>query len=590
MGGTKVVEKRSHAEMSKGHLGNIGKFQIIEKIGEGGSGQVYKCFDPDLQVLRAVKLPFDQTDEMNAQLDEARLQAGITHPNIVQIHSVERIDGKWAIIMDYAEGGSLRDRLESGKPLSVDDAVKYTAQIAGALREAHEKKVLHHDIKPENILFSKNGIPMVADFGIARIMRTSKREMSKIMGTVSYMAPEQLEGRADLRSDIWSIGVVLYEMLTGNSCFAGKTDPEVIKKIVMDKPRPIRELNPSLPEQLGNIVMRMLGKDPGERYQTFEEVVKDLDAFRVEKWVEKRKPLRWLVPLGVTIFLVACGVVYGGHTGLFQSFGPLLSGDQLENVPAAHIPEEALNLPLGEQLGLAKTYIDEGKFPLAYHLLGHVAAQSQDESLAAEAEYLKASVALHYMDLPNRALAEYKSLIQKYPGNRYAGNAHYFAGWIYYERKNDLKKAIMHLTTVLERYPESSAVQTAELLVKDAAKRLAEEGPNVGLVVKSFIGGFLPNNWMSLLLSILGFIPFLTSPIAWILTQYHKPEVDTSGGISSRQLLGRVIKTPGLKALVIIVIVSQIISFAVTQYQSRQDFENLAQALRQNGVAVKVHD
>ena len=585
---TEKFEKKDQTVPSNQYMGNLGKFQIVEKIGEGGYGEVYKCFDPDLQVFRAVKVPFDQTDDTSTQINEARLQARISHPNIVQVHSVEQIDGKWVIVMDYAEGGSLRDNLQSRRPLPVDDAVNYATQIASALQEAHSKKILHHDIKPENILFTKEGKPMVADFGIARLIRTSKREMSRVMGTVAYMAPEQLEGNADLRSDIWSLGVIFYEMLTGCPCFEAKSDPAIIKKIVMERPRPIRELNPSIPEILANMVMRMLEKDPAHRYQSMDAVLKDLDAFRVEKWVERRRPFHWLILFFVAIFLAVFGMVYGSYAGLFESFRLPFSVNASEVVPSAPIPEDIKSLPFAEQLKVSRTFVEKGKFPMAYHLLGHVAENANNPNLQAEASFIRASLALQHMDFPSLALAEYKALIQEYPESPYAGNAHYFAGWIYYEKKGDLKKAIMHLTTVIEQYPESSQVQTAEFLVQDAAKRLAKEGPNVGLVVKSFIGGFLPNNLISLLLSLFSLVPFLSGPIAWILTQYHKPEVDTSGGISSKHLFQKVMKTPGLKTLIIIVIISQIISFAITQYKSKQDFDNMVQAIRQSGVVVKV--
>ncbi|MCK4389871.1 MAG: S8 family serine peptidase [Desulfobacterales bacterium] len=586
LNGKRDVTKKEYVSDAR----KIGKYEIIEKIGEGGFGEVFKCFDPDLQVYRAVKVPFDQSDEAGRQLNEARLQAKVSHPNIVPVHSVEKIDDRWVMCMDYAEGGSLRDRLKNGKLIPVDDAVNWASQIAAALREAHAKDVLHHDIKPENILFTKDGTCKVTDFGIARLIRTSRRQMSKVLGTAAYMAPEQLEGTADLRSDIWSLGVILYEMLTGCPCFEGKSEPEIVKKIVMERPRPIRELNPSIPEILGNIVMRMLEKDPEDRHQGMQDVLKDLDAFRMGMWVEKRRPLRWVIPLCVAFILTVGGVVYASYTGLFEFVEFPFTQDTSEAVPAAQIPEDVKSLSFDKQLDSSSGFIEKGQFPLAYHILGHISENAEDAKLQGRARYIRASLALQHMNLPDLALAEYKSLIQEYPDSRFVGNAHYFLGWIYYEKKNNLKKAITHLTTMIERYPESSEVQTAEFLVQDAAKRLAKEGPSVGLVVKSSIGRFLPNNFISLILSLFGFVPFLSGPIAWILTQYHKPKVDTAGGVSSKHLFKKVMQTPGLKTLIIIVIISQIISFAVTQHKSKQDFENMVKAVRQSGVVVQVSE
>ena len=183
-------------------FGSLGKYRLEQKLGEGGFGAVFKAFDPDLEVYRAIKVPTLQGEEAQEQLKEARIQVKINHPNIVQVHSVDQFDGKWAIVMEYVEGGSLRDRMKPHKPLPVDDALRYTIGIASGLKEAHDKNILHHDIKPENILFDTKGVPKVADFGIARIVQSSGQDMSRVMGTVSYMAPEQLEGTADLRSDI----------------------------------------------------------------------------------------------------------------------------------------------------------------------------------------------------------------------------------------------------------------------------------------------------------------------------------------------------------------------------------------------------
>jgi len=569
-------------------LGTIGKFRLVEKLGQGGFGEVYKAFDPDLQVYRALKIPHVQSENTGEQLEEARLQAKITHPNIVQVHSVEQIEGKWVIVMDYVEGGSLRDRLNGVNPIPVDDAVSYVIQIASALKEAHAHNIVHHDIKPENILFTAEGKPKVADFGIARIVRESRPAMSRIMGTAIYMAPEQLEGIADMRSDIWSLGVVLYEMLTDRSCFEADSDPEVLKKIVMETPRPAIELNPLVPDTLNNIVMRMLEKDVEKRYQTMDDVIKDLETFKQMAWVEKRRPLRWIVPVFVAIVLTAASLVYGSYTGLFDlSKLPLIGRHHASaSIPVAQVPKEITALGYPDQVNAAGDFIRKSQFPVAFQVLGNIAKNAKDRELRAKAQYIQASLALEYMKQPRLAMDLYKDLIKKYPENPYAGSAHYFLGWIYYEKQNDLRKAISHLAIVIEHYPNSPERQTAEFLMEDAARRLAKEGPKVGLVLKSSLGALLPNNIISLVITLLSLFPLVSMPIAWILTQYHKPDLSTAGTVSSRQLIRIVMKTPGLRTLIIIIIISQIISFTMTRYQSKHEYINMVNAIKHAGISL----
>ncbi len=583
------MDKTKELDPEEQTLGTIGKFRLVKKLGQGGFGEVYKAFDPDLQVFRALKIPHVQSENTGEQLEEARLQAKITHANIVQVHSVEQIEGKWVIVMDYLEGGSLRDRLNDVNPIPVDDAVSYAIQIASALKEAHVHNIVHHDIKPENILFTADGKPKVADFGIARVVRESRPEMSRIMGTAVYMAPEQLEGIADMRSDIWSLGVVLYEMLTGRSCFEANSDPEVLKKIVMETPRPVSELNPMVPDTLNDIVMRMLQKNMEKRYQAMDDVIKDLETFKQMAWVEKRRTLRWVVPVFVAIVLAVGSLIYGAYTGIFDISGlPVIGHHASAAIPQAQVPKEIKALGYNEQVDAAANLIRKGQFAGAFQVLGNVARNAKDKGIRVRAQYMQASLALEYMKKPRLAMHLYKDLIKKYPQSTYAGSAHYFLGWIYYEKKKDLRKAITHLAIVIEHYPDSPERQTAEFLIQDAAKRLAEEGPNVGLVVKSSLGALLPNNIVSLLITLLSLFPLVSMPIAWILTQYHKPDLSAAGTISSRQLARIVMKTPGLRTLIIIIIISQIISFSMTRYQSKHEYISMVNAIKHAGVTMDV--
>ncbi len=582
MAGTEKVDMHGQG------FGSLGKYRLEKKLGEGGFGAVYKAFDPDLQVYRAIKVPTVQGEKAQEQLKEARIQVQINHPNIVQVHSVDQLDGKWAIVMEYVEGGSLRDRVGPQKPLPIDDALRYTIGIASGLKEAHDKNILHHDIKPENILFDSKGVPKVADFGIARIVQESGQDMSRVMGTVSYMAPEQLEGMADLRSDIWSLGVMLYEMLSGKDCFAGKSQPEVVKKIAMGSPVSLHKVNPAVPREVDAVVMRMIEKDPSERYQNMDEVIRDIEAYREGVWVRKRKPLRVIVPMMVALVFIVAGGVYGVHAGIFDGFDLLFHTQEQPDMPVTDIPPDVLALGYAEQIKAADNVTDEGKYYLAHEILSNVIDKAQDPAIRSQALFSRGFLLSQNINFPDFALRDYETLIRENPGSALAANAHYYAGWVYYEKKNNLKKAVLHLTTVINEYPDSPMNATAQFLAQDAAVRLAKEGEDVGLVAKSVLGGFLPNNITSLIVSLISFITFISMPLAWILTQYHRPQIDAEGGVATTHLFKAIMKTPGLKFLMIVIILSQIVSFLITNFESKEDYTDMIQALKNSGVVVQV--
>ncbi|MBU1626607.1 serine/threonine protein kinase, partial [bacterium] len=288
MDSTKLYQSDENPPPPTGEVSYLGKYQIIKQLGEGGFGTVFKCYDPVLQVYRALKEPLKQNTEANKILGEARKQAKLRHPNIVQVHSVDEIDGKWVIVMDYEGGIPLNKRLARGKPITINEAVNIAIQIAKALRESHKANIAHHDIKPENILFSEDGIPKLADFGISREVRSTQKEMSTVIGSVKYMAPEHIAGKIDIRSDIWSLGVVLYEMLSGYRPFEGQNYTEIMYKICNEDPSPIYDINLSIPGELGDIVMRMMQKDPDKRYQSMDVVINALESLQSKKDVENR--------------------------------------------------------------------------------------------------------------------------------------------------------------------------------------------------------------------------------------------------------------------------------------------------------------
>jgi len=269
---------------------NVSHYTIVEKLGEGGMGVVYKAHDTKLDRTVALKfLPphLTATDEDKQRfIREAKAAAALNHPNICTIHSIEEHEGQQFISMEYVDGLTLREKMRSsplGKGglqggLSVEETINYTIQIAEALEEAHSKGIIHRDIKPENIMVhSKNRIK-VMDFGLAKLRGAMNlTKTGTTFGTVPYMSPEQIRGGdVDHRSDIFSFGIVLYEMLTGHTPFRGDHEAAMLYSIVNEEPQPVSSSVPDVSSQLENLIERTLEKDPSDRYQSMEDLLSDL--------------------------------------------------------------------------------------------------------------------------------------------------------------------------------------------------------------------------------------------------------------------------------------------------------------------------
>ncbi len=261
------------------------KYKIIEELGRGGMGIVYKAEDTKLKRPVALKfLPQELADDPEAKqrfLREAQAAAALSHPNICTIHEVEESGGKTFIAMEYIEGESLRERTVK-KPLPVEQALEMAIQIAKGLEEAHKKGVVHRDIKSANIMVDKKGQAKIMDFGLAKVEGgvLITRE-ARTMGTVAYMSPEQTRGEAvDHRSDIWSLGVVLYEILCGELPFWGERDNSIMYSIVHGEPRPLRKIKPDIPVEMERIIARAIKKDPDSRYQSAAEILRNLTRYR----------------------------------------------------------------------------------------------------------------------------------------------------------------------------------------------------------------------------------------------------------------------------------------------------------------------
>lgn len=273
----------------------VSHYRIESPLGRGGMGEVWLAVDTTLGRHVALKLlppEFTQNDELVRRFElEARAASALNHPNIITIHEIGVIDGLHFIATEYIQGDTLRRSLRGGR-VSVNEALEIVIQVAAALQAAHEAGIIHRDIKPENIMVRPDGYVKVLDFGLARINRTDQQPGSHdsqwhlstqpgvIMGTLSYMSPEQARGqRVDARTDIWSLGVVLYELLTGVKPFGGATTGDIFVSILDREPPPLTDALPEAPAELQYIVSRALAKDREKRYQTIQEMARDLKEF-----------------------------------------------------------------------------------------------------------------------------------------------------------------------------------------------------------------------------------------------------------------------------------------------------------------------
>jgi Tol biopolymer transport system component len=274
----------------------LGPYKIVSIIGAGGMGQVYRAVDTRLEREVAVKVLSPALSRDREQLrrfeQEARAAGMLNHPNVLSIYDIGGEDGNRFIVSELLEGGSLRARIREGA-IPPRKAIDYAVQIARGLAAAHEKGIVHRDLKPENLFLTVDGQVKILDFGLVKLasnrftagdeqsdtLRPGETEPGLILGTVGYMAPEQVRGGGgDHRSDLFSFGAILYEMLTGNRAFRGDSAVESLNAILRDEPADMSEVNPSLPAALERIVRHCLEKNPNERFQSARDVAFDLSS------------------------------------------------------------------------------------------------------------------------------------------------------------------------------------------------------------------------------------------------------------------------------------------------------------------------
>jgi serine/threonine protein kinase len=252
----------------------VGKYQVLSNLGSGGFGTVFLARDTWIDKKVALKVPHRQGGAFDELLEEPRLLAALDHPNIVGIITAERVEGVFFIVMEYVNGPSLEAILDREKVLSVPAALKYGVQILKGVEHAHEASILHRDLRPANVLVSESGIVKVADFGTSRLLE--KSHATTVIGSPPYMAPEHFQGRAVLASDIYSVGVMLYQMLTGTLPYASPNPAQIERLVAQGRCTPAKLRNAQIPREISDIVMKAMASDLAERYQRASEVLEDL--------------------------------------------------------------------------------------------------------------------------------------------------------------------------------------------------------------------------------------------------------------------------------------------------------------------------
>jgi TolB-like protein/predicted Ser/Thr protein kinase len=320
-----------------------GRYELIEELGRGGMGVVYKAEDTKLKRTVALKfLPPELThipDVKDRFMREAQAAAALDHPNICTVYEFDEAEEKTFISMAYVEGQSLRRKLESG-PLELEEALRIATQAAQGLQIAHKKGIVHRDIKSANIMVTEDNQAKIMDFGLARMTGgTLITQEGTAMGTVAYMSPEQAQGEeVDHRTDIWSLGVVLYEMFGGQLPFKGEHDQAVVYSILNDKPKPLAELRSEIPVSIDQVVDKALEKNPDKRYQQIDELLDDLKSIsagivpeeikvrlRKAKLRRRKRAILYTCAAGLVIAMVviALNLFMGGRVEAIESIAVL---------------------------------------------------------------------------------------------------------------------------------------------------------------------------------------------------------------------------------------------------------------------------
>ena len=292
------------------------RYRIVEEIGRGGMGRVYKAEDKELGITVALKMIRPEYSSnprfIKRFKKETLLARSISHENVIRIHDLGEVDEIKFISMDYIKGQNLKELIHTSGTLTVETTISITRQICEALRVAHQKGIVHRDLKPQNIMIDNNGKVYTMDFGLAKSMEAQENSVSRaIIGTPQYLSPEQAKGeKVDQRSDIYSLGIIIFEMLTGKKPFEAETAAGYIQKHIHEMPPSPSETNPLIPSFLEKIILRCLEKDREKRYQSVEEILKDLEEQKVtSRPLLPRTKIKKLLKVTYATFLILLIVI-----------------------------------------------------------------------------------------------------------------------------------------------------------------------------------------------------------------------------------------------------------------------------------------
>jgi eukaryotic-like serine/threonine-protein kinase len=267
-------------------ISTIGRYQILERLGQGGMGVVYRAFDPQIERTVAIKVIstqlVDQPEHRERFFREARAAGRLAHRNIITIFDLGEDRGQPYIAMEYVQGQALDVRMRAGEPLTLSQKVGIIIDICDALAFAHEAGIIHRDMKPANVMLTMSGSVRILDFGLARLVTSELTRSNIVVGTMNYMAPEQVRAEAvDHRADVFSVGVLLYELLSGHKAFEADSFAATMYKVLQERPAPLESLGAhALPAELLAIVDRAIEKDPEQRYQSMGDMLLDLELVR----------------------------------------------------------------------------------------------------------------------------------------------------------------------------------------------------------------------------------------------------------------------------------------------------------------------
>jgi serine/threonine protein kinase len=342
--------------MSRGYLvnSNVGEYRLVAFLGAGGMGEVYRAEHNKIGRVAAVKVLTQATDPgfVERFFNEARIQASLQHPNIATLYDFLELNGQPCIIMEYIDGITLAERIRPYGALPVSEALNIFYHVVEAINYIHQHGIIHRDIKSNNIKISSTGQVKLLDFGIAKGQTSpGLTATGSVIGTLEYMSPEQLKGgHADARSDIWALGVLLYETMTGHVPFESQTIGELCDKIDKVQYPPPAQFNPSIPREVANVIARCLRRNPAERYQTAQELLEDVrrlfsivaaQAANAERQkdsselktpqTEKSFASRYWLPLLGGASLVALFLIFAAGGGAYW----MMSGDDANDANAA---------------------------------------------------------------------------------------------------------------------------------------------------------------------------------------------------------------------------------------------------------------